>query len=80
MELIKRSGVEIEGARAVVVGRSKIVGSPMAQLLNWSNATVTLCHIHTKNLPEITRTADILVVAIGQPLYIKKDWIKPGKI
>lgn len=62
----------------MVLGRSKIVGSPMAQLLTWNNATVTVCHSRTKNLPEITREADILVVAIGKPLFVKKEWVKPG--
>jgi methylenetetrahydrofolate dehydrogenase (NADP+)/methenyltetrahydrofolate cyclohydrolase/formyltetrahydrofolate synthetase len=61
-----------------VVGRSKIVGSPMAQLLIWNHATVTVCHSKTKNIPEVVRSADIVVVAIGQPLFVKKDWIKPG--
>ncbi|KAH9423511.1 C-1-tetrahydrofolate synthase, cytoplasmic [Dermatophagoides pteronyssinus] len=80
LELIKKSGVQIEGAQAVVLGRSKIVGSPMAQLLVWNNATVTICHSRTKNLPEVCRNADILVVAIGKPLFVKKDWIKPGAV
>ncbi len=61
-----------------MIGRSKIVGSPMAQLLIWNHATVTVCHSKTKNIPEIVRGADIVVVAIGQPLLVKKDWIKPG--
>ncbi len=61
-----------------MVGRSKIVGSPMAQLLIWNHATVTVCHSKTKNIPEVVRSADIVVVAIGQPLFVKKDWIKPG--
>jgi len=80
LELIKKAGVQIAGANAVVIGRSKIVGSPMAQLLIWNNATVTVCHSKTKNIPEIVRGADILVVAIGQPLMVKKDWIKPGAV
>jgi len=54
------------------------VGSPMAQLLIWNHATVTVCHSKTKNIPEVVRSADIVVVAIGQPLFVKKDWIKPG--
>ena len=78
LQLIKKAGVQIAGANAVVVGRSKIVGSPMAQLLIWNHATVTVCHSKTKNLKEVVRNADILVVAIGQPLLVKKDWIKPG--
>ncbi|XP_054154252.1 C-1-tetrahydrofolate synthase, cytoplasmic-like [Oppia nitens] len=80
LELIKRAGVQIAGANAVVIGRSKIVGSPMAQLLIWNNATVTICHSKTKNTKEIVQKADILVVAIGQPLMVKKDWIKPGAV
>lgn len=80
IELIKKSGVPIAGARAVVIGRSQIVGSPMAQLLVWNNATVTICHSRTKNLPEICREAEILVVAIGKPLFVKKEWIKPGAV
>ncbi|XP_075589749.1 LOW QUALITY PROTEIN: C-1-tetrahydrofolate synthase, cytoplasmic [Dermatophagoides farinae] len=80
LELIKKSGVKMEGAQAVVLGRSKIVGSPMAQLLIWNNATVTVCHSRTKNLPEICRNAEILVVAIGKPLFVKREWIKPGAV
>ena len=78
MELLKRSNVPMEGAHAVVVGRSNIVGKPMALLLLRENCTVTVCHSRTKNLPEICRTADILVAAIGKPRFIKGDWIKPG--
>jgi len=80
LELIKKTGYPIAGARAVVIGRSQIVGSPMAQLLIWNNATVTVCHSKTKNLPEVCREADILVVAIGQPQMVKKDWVKPGAV
>ncbi|KAH8414132.1 hypothetical protein KR222_008158, partial [Zaprionus bogoriensis] len=80
LELIRRTGVEIAGARAVVLGRSKIVGSPAAELLKWSHATVTVCHSKTRNLEEITRTADILVVAIGVPELVKGSWIKPGAV
>ncbi|KAJ6220440.1 hypothetical protein RDWZM_006252 [Blomia tropicalis] len=80
LELIKQTGRPIAGSNAVVIGRSEIIGSPMAQLLLWHDATVTICHSKTKNLAEICRNADILVVAIGQPLYIKKDWIKPGAV
>lgn len=67
-----------KGSTAVVIGRSKIVGSPMAQLLIWNHATVTVCHSKTKNIDEIVRSADILVVAMGKPKFVKKDWIKPG--
>lgn len=80
LELIKKSGVPIAGANAVVIGRSKIVGSPMAQLLIWNDATVTVCHSKTKNLAEVARQADILVVAIGRPQFVKKDWVKPGAV
>ncbi|XP_033322549.2 pug C-1-tetrahydrofolate synthase, cytoplasmic isoform X1 [Megalopta genalis] len=80
IELIKKSNVPISGARAVVLGRSKIVGTPVAELLKWHNATVTVCHSRTKNLPEVVSQADILVVAIGQPEMVKGSWIKPGAI
>ena len=76
--LLTRSGIQIEGAKAAVVGRSNIVGVPVAALLNNANATVTICHSRTKNLPDIVREADIVVAAIGQPEYVKGDWIKPG--
>jgi len=76
--LIDEVGTEIEGAEAVVVGRSNIVGIPVAALLRNRNATVTVCHSRTRNLPEITRRADILVAAIGRPQMIRGDWIKPG--
>jgi methylenetetrahydrofolate dehydrogenase (NADP+)/methenyltetrahydrofolate cyclohydrolase/formyltetrahydrofolate synthetase len=78
MQLIRRSGVPIEGARAVVIGRSKIVGSPMAQLLIWANATVTVLHSRSRDVEEIVRQADILVVAIGKPMFVKKSWVKSG--
>ena len=65
MNLIQRSGVKIEGANAVVVGRSKIVGTPVSELLKWAHATVTVCHSKTKNLADIVKNADILVVAVG---------------
>ncbi|KAG5322047.1 C1TC protein, partial [Acromyrmex heyeri] len=80
IELIKRSGVPIAGAKAVVLGRSKIVGTPVAELLKWHNATVTVCHSKTKNLSDVVREADILVVGIGQPELVKGDWIKPGAV
>lgn len=78
MALIRKSGVKIEGSHAVVIGRSKIVGSPMAQLLLWHNATVTICHSRTKNLEEICRQADILVAAVGRAQMVKRSWIKTG--
>ncbi|GAB1868328.1 C-1-tetrahydrofolate synthase, cytoplasmic [Camponotus japonicus] len=80
IELIKKSGVPIAGAQAVVLGRSKIVGTPVAELLKWHNATVTVCHSKTKNLPDVVRQADILVVGIGQPELVKGNWIKPGAV
>ncbi|CAH2003911.1 unnamed protein product [Acanthoscelides obtectus] len=80
LELIKRTGVKIAGAEAVVLGRSKIVGTPIAELLKWEHATVTICHSKTKNLKEQCAKADILVVAIGQPQFVKGDWIKPNAV
>jgi len=80
LELIKKSGVKLEGSRAVVLGRSKIVGMPMAELLCWNHATVTICHSKTKDLPAVTREADILVVAIGRPEMVRGDWVKPGAV
>lgn len=80
LELIKRSGVTIAGSRAVVLGRSKIVGSPMSALLLWNHATVTTCHSKTKDLPAVCREADILVVAIGRARMVKADWVKPGAV
>jgi methylenetetrahydrofolate dehydrogenase (NADP+)/methenyltetrahydrofolate cyclohydrolase len=78
IELLKRNDIEIRGAHAVVVGRSNIVGKPMAQLLLQNDATVTICHSRTKNLPEMTRQADILVAAIGRAGFIRGEHIKPG--
>lgn len=78
IELLKRSNTEMDGANAVVVGRSNIVGKPMSVLLLRENATVTICHSHTKNLKEICKNADILVVAIGQPKFIDGSYIKEG--
>ncbi|GBP03923.1 C-1-tetrahydrofolate synthase, cytoplasmic [Eumeta japonica] len=80
IELIKRSGTTIAGSRAVVVGRSRIVGTPVSELLKWHHATVTVCHSKTKNLSQVTKEADILVVAIGQPELVRGDWIKPGAV
>lgn len=71
-------GIELDGAHAVVVGRSQIVGKPISLLLQHRNATVTMCHSHTKNLREICRQADVLVVAAGRPRMVGADWIKPG--
>ena len=80
IELIKSTGVEIAGKHAVVLGRSNIVGKPAAMLLLQNNATVTICHSKTQNLKEITRQADILVVAIGKKEFVTGDMIKPGAI
>ena len=78
IQLLKRSGVEIDGRECVVVGRSNIVGKPMAMLLIRENGTVTVCHSHTKDLKEGTRRADILVVAIGKRQFITADYVKEG--
>lgn len=78
MELLKRSGIETEGKRAVVVGRSNIVGKPQAMLLLHANATVTICHSRTRELAKICREADILVVAIGKANFITAEMVKPG--
>ncbi len=80
MTLLEHTGVKLEGANAVVLGRSNIVGMPVSLLLVSANATVTICHSRTKDLPGIIREADILVAAVGIPEYVKGDWIKPGAI
>ena len=83
-QMLIRSGVETRGAHAVIVGRSNIVGKPMANLLiqqgAGGDATVTVCHSRTRDLPGITRQADILVAAIGKPEFVKGDWVKPGAV
>jgi len=78
IEILKRSAIEIAGAHAVIVGRSNIVGKPMAMLLLQENATVTICHSRTKNLAEITSQADILVAAVGRPGFVRGEHIKAG--
>jgi methylenetetrahydrofolate dehydrogenase (NADP+) / methenyltetrahydrofolate cyclohydrolase len=78
MELLDDRGIAIRGANACVVGRSQIVGRPMAQLLLQRDATVTICHSRTRDLAAVTRTADLLVVAIGRPGFIRREHIKPG--
>jgi methylenetetrahydrofolate dehydrogenase (NADP+) / methenyltetrahydrofolate cyclohydrolase len=78
IELLERSNVQIAGANACVVGRSQIVGRPVASLLLQRHATVTICHSKTRDLPSVTRQADILVAAIGRPAFIRGDFIKPG--
>lgn len=80
IELIRSTGVPIEGKNCVVVGRSNIVGKPMAMLLLHNNGTVTICHSRTKNLAEICRGADILVAAVGKPKFITADMVKPGAV
>ena len=78
IEILKRSNIPISGQHAVVVGRSDIVGKPVAMLLLHQNATVTICHSKTRDLGEVTREADILVAAIGRPGFIKPEMVKPG--
>ncbi|MCJ7568118.1 MAG: bifunctional methylenetetrahydrofolate dehydrogenase/methenyltetrahydrofolate cyclohydrolase FolD [Anaerolineales bacterium] len=78
MILLEKAGAQIEGANAVVVGRSNIVGMPAALLLVKANATTTICHSRTKDLPAVCREADILIAAIGRAEMIRGDWIKPG--
>ncbi|MCH5332712.1 MAG: bifunctional methylenetetrahydrofolate dehydrogenase/methenyltetrahydrofolate cyclohydrolase FolD [Agathobacter sp.] len=80
IQLLRRSKIETEGKHCVVVGRSNIVGKPMALLMLRENATVTICHSRTKNLKEICRSADILIVAIGKPRYIGADYVKEGAV
>lgn len=80
IQLLKRSGVEIEGKECVVVGRSNIVGKPMAFLLLRENGTVTICHSHTRDLKEICRRADILVAAIGKPKFFDDTYVKDGAV
>ena len=80
MELIRSTGVSIAGKRAVVIGRSNIVGKPVAQLLLAADATVTVCHSKTENLAEITRAADILVAAVGRKKFVTADMVKPDAI
>ncbi|HRQ33786.1 MAG TPA: bifunctional 5,10-methylenetetrahydrofolate dehydrogenase/5,10-methenyltetrahydrofolate cyclohydrolase, partial [Anaerolineales bacterium] len=76
--LLEQADVQIEGANAVVLGRSNIVGMPAALLLIGKNATVTVCHSRTKDLPDVVRGADILIAAIGKAEFVRGDWIKPG--
>jgi methylenetetrahydrofolate dehydrogenase (NADP+)/methenyltetrahydrofolate cyclohydrolase len=78
VRLLKEMGVKLEGARAVVVGRSNIVGKPVAALLLAENATVTLAHSKTRDLPAVCREADVLVLAVGRAKFVTGDWVKPG--
>ncbi len=80
IEMLDLAGIEIDGKRAVIIGRSNIVGKPMLHLLMARHATVTVCHSHTKNLPEITREAEILVAAMGKPKFVTADMIRPGAV
>lgn len=80
MQMLRRSGVEVEGKRAVVVGRSVLVGRPLAILLMHAHATITVCHSRTRNLASVCREADILVAAIGRPLTITQEYVKPGAV
>jgi methylenetetrahydrofolate dehydrogenase (NADP+) / methenyltetrahydrofolate cyclohydrolase len=80
MELLRREKVELKGARAVVVGRSDIVGKPMAMLLLHSHATVTVCHSRTRDLPGVAREGDILVAAIGRAAMLRREYIRPGAV
>lgn len=80
IQLLKRSGIEIAGKECVVIGRSNIVGKPMAAMLLRENGTITVCHSRTKNLAEVTKRADILVVAIGKPKFITAEYVKEGAV
>jgi methylenetetrahydrofolate dehydrogenase (NADP+)/methenyltetrahydrofolate cyclohydrolase len=80
MVLLDEAGVELEGANAVVVGRSNLFGKPMAQLLLAANATVTTAHSRTRDLPAVCRGADVLIVAVGRDRMVKGDWVKPGAV
>ncbi len=80
MRLLAEYRVELRGLDAVVVGRSPILGRPMASMLINAHATVTLCHSHTRDLPSIIRRADVLIAAIGRPRFVQGEWIKPGAV
>jgi len=80
IELLDRIGVSIAGKEAVVLGRSNIVGLPVSMLLLKRNATVTICHSRSRDLPAITRRADILIAAVGRAEMVKGDWVKPGAV
>ena len=78
--LLEKMGVKLDGANAVVLGRSNIVGMPAALLLVRENATVTICHSRTKDLPGVVRRADVLIAAVGRPEMVRGDWVKPGAV
>ncbi len=80
IQLLKRSGIEIQGRECVILGRSNIVGKPMAMLMLRENATVTICHSRTTNLKEVAKRADILIVAIGKPKFVTRDFVKEGAV
>ena len=80
MELLADTGVRLEGAEAVVVGRSNLFGKPMAQLLLAENATVTMCHSRTRDLRAVCARADVLIAAVGRPRLIEGDFVKPGAV
>ena len=80
MELIRSTGIEVSGKECVVIGRSNIVGKPMAMLLLHANGTVTVCHSRTKDLAEVCRRADILIAAVGRPNFVTADMVKPGAV
>jgi 5,10-methylene-tetrahydrofolate dehydrogenase/methenyl tetrahydrofolate cyclohydrolase len=80
MVLLREVGAKLEGANAVVIGRSNIVGMPVALMLMKANATVTICHSRTRDMKAIVQQADIVIAAIGQPEYVKGDWLKPGAV
>jgi len=80
MILLDEAGAQLEGAEAVVIGRSNLFGKPMAQLLLQANATVTTCHSRTRDLPGVCRRADVLIAAVGRDRMVKADWVKPGAV
>jgi methylenetetrahydrofolate dehydrogenase (NADP+)/methenyltetrahydrofolate cyclohydrolase len=80
MEILRESGVELSGKRAVVIGRSKLVGTPVAKLLMDKNCTVTVCHSKTENIEKICSEADIIIAAVGVPKLVKKEWVKEGAV
>jgi len=80
MRLLGETGIDLVGKRAVIIGRSNIVGKPLAQLLLGAHATVTIAHSRTRDLPEVCRQADVLVAAVGRPALVRGDWVKPGAV
>jgi methylenetetrahydrofolate dehydrogenase (NADP+) / methenyltetrahydrofolate cyclohydrolase len=80
MELLRRHDVALEGAEAVVIGRSDLVGKPLSAMLLAANATVTVCHSRTHDLPAVARRADVLVAAVGRPKFVQGDWVKEGAV